>query len=44
MPKDTWVFEGTAAPQGVTYPGGHKQIVILNVPKAWILKTEEAFQ
>ena len=43
VPKGTWVSEGTAAPQGVGYPGGGYQGVVSNVPKAWITNTSKAF-
>lgn len=43
VPAGIWVSEGKAASQGIGYPGGEYQAVILNVPKTWILKTTKAF-
>ena len=43
VPAGTWVSEGQAASQGIGYPGGEYQAVILNVPKNWILSTTDAF-
>lgn len=43
VPKGTWVSEGTAASQGIGYPGGDYQAVFLNIPRAWIIKTNNAF-
>jgi hypothetical protein len=44
VPKGTWVSEGTAASQGVGYPGKGYQAVIREVPKSWIIRTDRAFQ
>lgn len=44
VPPGIWVSEGTAASQGIGYPGGHYQAVILNVPRTWIIKTTDAFR
>ena len=43
VPAGTWVSEGKAAGQGVGYPGGNYQAVILNVPKSWVIRTDKAF-
>jgi hypothetical protein len=43
VPTGTWISEGKAAPQGIGYPGGDHQVVILNVAKSWIVKTDKAF-
>lgn len=43
VPAGTWISEGKAASQGVAYPGGDYQVVILNLPKSWIIKTTNAF-
>ena len=43
VPAETWISEGQAAAQGPGYPGGDYQAVILNVPKAWIIRTENAW-
>lgn len=43
VPSGTWVSEGTAAAQGIGYPGGEYQAVILNMPKVWVIKTSKAF-
>jgi hypothetical protein len=43
VPSGTWVSEGTAAAQGIGYPGGGYQAVILNVPEVWIIRTSKAF-
>lgn len=44
VPRGTWVSEGTAAAQGVGYPGGGYQAVISNLPRSWVIKTEKAFE
>ena len=43
VPAGTWVSEGTAASQGIGYPGGDYQAIILNIPKTWTVKTVDAF-
>ncbi|AWX44287.1 hypothetical protein HME9304_01287 [Flagellimonas maritima] len=43
VPKGTWVSEGKAASQGIEYSGQDYQAVILNLPKAWIIRTDKAF-
>ena len=43
VPAGTWVSEGKAAAQGVGYPAGDYQAVILNVPKSWVIRTDKAF-
>lgn len=42
-PKGTWISEGIAGQQGPGYPGGAYQLVIENVPEAWVVKTDKAF-
>ena len=44
VPSGTWISEGKAASQGNGYPGGNYQAVITNIPKSWIIKTEQAFK
>lgn len=42
-PKGTWISEGSTAAQGVGYSGGGYQAVISNLPKSWIIRTDNAF-
>ena len=44
VPAGIWVSEGKAASQGIGYPGGDYQAVIMNTPDSWIIKTEKAFK
>ena len=43
VPKDIWVSEGKAAPQGAGYDGGGYQAVIQNISNSWITRTDRAF-
>ncbi|WP_244212666.1 hypothetical protein [Rahnella woolbedingensis] len=38
VPQGVCISEGTAASQGIGYPGGGYQNVILNIPKVWLEK------
>jgi len=40
VPKGTWLSEGPAAPQGEGYADGGYQVVLTNLPKAWVKKTK----
>ncbi len=44
VPAGIWVSEGKAAAQGLGYPGGDYQAVILNIPSSWIIRIENAFK
>jgi hypothetical protein len=43
VPAGTWVSEGVAAAQGAGYSGGDYQAVILNIPRAWIIRSDKAW-
>jgi hypothetical protein len=44
VPSGTWISEGKAAAQGTGYPGGGYQVVINNLPRVHVIKTDKAFE